>query len=1570
MTSAYSANSEVRTRVLTALQRWQGSLDTADRPLFERFVQHAIDRLRGPYLSLHHPNQVLRHLELAFSFARVRDADDVLVRVQPGESKGIVALSVMPDQPFIVDTIRLFFRRNELDYWGGFNVVITTTRDENGRLIDCGTAEGSAESIVLLEANSGPTVENLQQASEQVRTNLLLAREMVRDFRAMTDSVQRAVSSLHTAADSAPSTVNPSRESANFLEWLIRDNFVFLGLDRVRDGAVVESLGIQKVAGAHQNSFSGDWPAPHGAGAIQVRKSAQESPIHRAGRIDEILVRYRASDGAEESLFLRGMFTYRAVTQPSRNVPILRQVLKEILVDSSEKPGSFRYKGIANVFDSLPTEFLFTTTSNAIQNMVALVFESEQLHEVGVTFSLTGEQSAFCLVAMPKSEFSDQLRRDLQTTLMEGVAATYSDHGVFVGRYETVLLHYFLTGVQRTSPAELEATRANVRDQATPWPTRLWQALESKFDEATADRLTDTWSKAFPEAYIRRTGVERTLQDIRILEDLASAEHPSADLFIQDGQLTLRLYEPVDIFLTDILPVLDDFGLVVMESYATEIRPRSGVMTLDTFVLAPMEGLDQATILQRRDLLIEALEAAFSDTVETDSLDALVMLAGISWAEVDMVRAYLRYMRQLKVPVALPRAKEILLSRPALVAAFVDLFRARFNPEYSDDREAAIERTWEAVDDHLRKIRAHDQDVVLRTMAQLIRHTLRTNFYRTDRVSHYLSFKFDIRNSPPHRDASHLYEIYVHSKDVEGVHIRFGPVARGGLRWSDRDDFRTEVLGLATTQQKKNVVIVPEGSKGGFYLRNPSQSRDERRQEADFFYQVFIRGLLDLTDNAVGGNPTRPPRVVCHDDFDPYLVVAADKGTAHLSDTANGISQSFGFWLDDAFASGGSNGYDHKAVGITARGAWVLARRHFAEMGLDPYQEEFTVVGIGDLGGDVFGNGLTETPHARLLAAFNHLHIFLDPNPDTKAAAAERERLFKIAGRNAGWTHYDSSLISEGGGVFERSARTIPLSPQVQEMLGLEMEEAPPNLVINHILKMQVDLLWNGGIGTYVKASYESQADADDRSNDVLRVDATELRCKIVGEGGNLGFTQQGRIEAGLHGVRLNTDAIDNSGGVDMSDHEVNLKILLSGLVQRGELTQEARNQLLEEMTEEVAHLVLENNNAHGRQISRDQIRSRMDIFQFAHAITFVERTFGLRRDQIDLPSHAELTERAARGEGLTRPELAVLGAYVKMYVYRELMAGKPKKIPGFSQMLREYFPKRIQKDYGQDIKDHMLAKEIAMTVATTKVIADGGATLVPIMIETTGAGVQEIVTAFLKAERLARMQVVRSTLEELRTTVSLTTLSEGFVRIVEGARMASLYWLSAKGRVPTDSEITQMLEAIDSYTELQATEASKRARAVIAELVRDDIPERVGDLIVKSRFLNLALMAWSLSKNSNADLAPSIIKLQAIGGASGLLPLIEDLAVRPASGSWEPIALRILFVRFLQLLRQVIDVVDINVPIQNVDQLQNALTAGAAQVIREQVDDLLTLEDERPSPATLLVLEERVAAKVARMNK
>jgi glutamate dehydrogenase len=1539
--------SAARVQLQAALRSWKGSVSTTDRPLFNSFVEAAVGRLRGAFLSDHSPHEALTWFEEAFRLCRTREPGSVSINVRPGfADRGALVLTLMEDQPFIVDTLRLFLKKHHAEYRGGFNLVIPLQRDAAGHLVAVG-GDGEPESIGITHADAGTLLDDPRQTEAELRRNLQLAHCAVVDFVQSVNLVGELVKYLNELG--TPEAV----ETSAFLSWLSAENFVFLGAQQGET-----KLGFQAMEPPFAGTTGGDWPDAHPPGMVRLRKSGVESPVHRSGRIDEILV---VVPGRPE-LYLRGLFTYRGISAPSRSVPILRGVLKEILAQQQSAPGSFRYKGIANVFDALPTEFLFASTRNAITEIVDRVFEAEQSQEVYLGVHTGTPGTALALLAMPQGRYSEDLRRRIEAELCRSLAASSSEFGVYVSRYDTVLLHYYLRLTDSMpSRTEIQALGASIQEMATPWSERLWRGLVEAYGEDEADRLLEKYGHSFGEAWSRNNSGERTVRDVQQLEGMAE-RRVSADLFegSEPDTLVLRLYQSEDVYLTDILPVLDHFGLVVIDASANTVVTPGQTYHIDSFRLQRTDST-----FERRDLLLDALHCVFAGSVTDDVLNRLVVTAGLSWKDVDVLRGYMRYCRQFQIKIDPARMQEILLSNPVTCHALMDTFHARFDPDLTGDRAAQMATAEQLVRDEIKLILSHDEDLLLSAIFQLIRASVRTNYYRTDKKSHYISFKLDCadvklmgRNRP-------MFEIWVHAKDVEGVHLRFGKVARGGIRWSDRDDFRTEVLGLVTTQQVKNVVIVPTGSKGGFFLKKPSRDPISRRREADLLYQTFIRGLLDVTDNSHDGQIVAPPRVVRHDPDDPYLVVAADKGTAHLSDTANGISIEYDYWLGDAFASGGSHGYDHKKVGITARGGWVLVKRHFAELGRDPYTQDFTCFGIGDMGGDVFGNGLIESRHTKLLAAFNHVHIFLDPNPDPERTFVERKRLFDGV---RGWDAYDRSLLSEGGGIFQRNAKSIPLSPQIQDMLGLRQDEAEPDVVMNHILKMDVDLFWNGGIGTYVKASTETHADADDKSNNAVRVDATELRAKIVGEGGNLGFTQRGRIEAALAGVHLNTDAIDNSGGVDMSDHEVNLKILVNRIVASGSMTMDGRNHLLEEMTEEVADLVLHDNDAQGRQLSRDIFRSRHDVFQFGRAISFIEREFGRDRSTLFLPSEEEVARRAESGTGLTRPELAVLQAWVKMYVRRELLNTDPRQLPGFDEMLMSYFPKRIQERFPNEIRQHMLANEIAVTVAVTRIVADAGAGFFPVNIEASGATVLEVASAYLKAQRLARTDEIRATIEQIKPTVALSALNRCWVMFDQGVREVARYWLSSRGKIPTDAEVDRMQTAADSVFQLQASEVRARNLKVMSELRELEVPEVVARRVLQAQYLHIALMVWAESERAGVPFQEAVVKHLAISRASGLQDVIDGLSSRPASGRWDPLAFRILYNRFYGLLKKLVNRTPVSAVGRTVDQLEPELSAGALKDVRAQVDAILGKKGA-PTVSTLLVLEERVEAAISRLG-
>jgi len=1549
-----------REKIRTALKRWKSDLTQTTEPIFHEFVHAAVERLRGPFLAQHSPRKILQYLQKTFLFFYERKPDDVKVVFESGLRKGLIVMSSMPDQPFIVDTIRLMLKNHNADYSGGFNLIFNTERDASGRLTGAGSGCTQPESLVLIEADRGTLPKNLDEVARKLHVNLRLAQAMVADFRAMLDEVGRCANHFEALAEQASDNKVDLQETAELCQWLLRENFVFMGIEGR------QSLGIQRIRSPLQLSDGTQWPKGPDHLYVQVRKSSHESPIHRAGRIDEIRIRLPAADGQKsEKILIRGMFTYRAVTQLTRFVPILKNVLTRILSRPNIKPGSFRYKGIGNVFDSLPTEFLFTATQEAIEEILELVLDGEQRNEPSFILHQNTKQSSFCLVTMPKVAYNDDLRKDIQSDIQSTLKASYVDHGLLIGRFDTVMLHFFLTGVSVPSKATQRTLETRIRGKATPWASRLWQELSLQTSEAETVRMTETYGDAFSKQFLRSATVKRVVKDIFKFEELTGKHKVSADLhYDENDDIHLRVYQTTDIYLTELLPVLDNMGLVAINAFGTQINPKGAPLFFDTLLLENTGQL-RSQLEKTGPQIIKALIAVFDGLVESDPLNRLILLSGLSWKEVDLLRSYVDYCRQLTFNATPSHFQQILLRRPELSAALVSYFHARFDPQ-QEENNAAEKKARQACKDGLRLIHTHDEDLVFSTLFNLIESTVRTNYYRKKK-GHYLSFKLRsaLVNELP--EPKPLFEIYVHHKDVEGVHLRFGPVARGGLRWSNREDYRTEVLGLATTQQLKNVIIVPEGSKGGFYLRNPSPDTGVRREQADRYYKTFISGLLDVTDNLVHGKAMQPENVRRHDEDDPYLVVAADKGTAHLSDTANGISQAYGFWLDDAFASGGSNGYDHKKVGITAKGTWTLVRRHFAEHGKDPYSEPFTCVAIGDMGGDVFGNGMLETEQTQLLAAFNHLHIFLDPAPDAATSFKERTRLFK-AERQGGWDNYDTSLISTGGGVYERSSKSIELSQEAQAMLGLEQQSAKPEEIISSILKMDVELLWNGGIGTYFKASTESHADADDRSNDAVRINADELRTKILGEGGNLGLTQLARIQAEQMGVKLNTDAIDNSAGVDMSDHEVNLKILLNQLLEAKSITLAKRNILLDELTDEVTQLVLTNNDTHGRQLSRDQIRSQQDPFLFDRAIGFVEQHMDQGRERLFLPSQEEIRERSSLGQGLTRPELATLSGWVKMYVYRKLMEADPRSLPGFEDFLLNYFPLRIQEQYPQAIKNHMLSTEIGATVATTMLIADVGASFFPVMIETTGRSVLEIASAYLKAQRLSRATEVRTHLEQLRTSIALQSLNRAWVTMDNGTKNVAAFWLSTSGQIPSEDELQKLAPAIERVYDLQPQQVLATNRERLDELLRTEIPAEAARLILKAEYLVTALFVADGAETTGLPLSDVTIQHLAVARASRLGEIIEHLAGRPASGQWENIALNILVNRYLDLLRQLVVKTPFNTSITTVDELEPQLTQGFLCDVRHQVDQLIGSED-LPEISTLLVAEERIRSAIKRLQ-
>ncbi len=1530
-------------------------LEGPRRQQFEAFCTQVARQLRPPFLA-RHGEGISEALLALFKLFEVRADGEILVQVEPRPGSEVILRTVMPDQAFIVDTVRLLLSTQGGSYGAGFNAVMRVTRDAEGRLESVG--QGELESVVQITATrvDEQTAQSLEQG---LRGNLALAGAMVRDFSQMTATVDRAAARLARLAHQHSDRMESYRETSDFLNWLLSDNFVFMGTRWAGEHLGVEDAMLSELwpAPAELSGPSASEPLP-----ITISKGDLESPVHRSGRIDElrVLVPSESGEGSNE-LLIRGLFTYRAVTQPSRHVPVLRRLLAEILRNEESRPGSWRYKGVANVFDSLPTEFLFTGSVSEVIRIVDRVLEAEAEQQVGVHLVQKPDSNmTFVVAAMPRGQYSDALRQRLQKVLKRQTGATYLDHGVFVGRYDTVLVHFFLTGVRTLDAEALDRVRSVLEAIATPWEDRLFEALRKSRDESEAQRLISEYGSGFTETYALHARPTQAVRDIELIEQLDGDRPYVANVYVdRKGRLNLRIYQLDDLSLSVLMPVLDGFGLEIADQYAEIVETRSGrTISMDTFRLNGAWGLDDEEILDRRDKLTAGLEAVFSGRMEADGLNRLLLRADLAWQELDIVRAYRGYARQLGVSLTYQRVQEIMLAHPKMIGRLVHYFHTRFDPACNGERVAQMAAAEEQVEAALRKVNVHDEDLLVRSIYELMRATVRTNVFRQDLSCWYVSFKVDHALTKVVPEPRLKYEIYVHHPEVEGVHLRGGRIARGGIRWSDRDDYRTEVLGLVTTQMVKNVVIVPEGAKGGFFMKHVIRDRAVRRRKADELYKFLIRGMLDLTDNIVDGANVPPPSVICHDEPDPYLVVAADKGTAHLSDTANGVSREYGFWLDDAFASGGSNGYDHKVCGITARGGWECVNRHFAEMGLDPRTQTFSCAGVGDCGGDVFGNGVIEYPTMRLQAAFNHLHIFLDPDPDPASSYTERKRLFDQV---KGWDHYDQSKLSEGGGIFDRAAKSIPLSPQVKKMLGVLADELPADAVIRLILRMHVDLLWNGGIGTYVKASHETHRDAGDPSNDAVRINADELRCRAVGEGGNLGFTQAGRIEYAMKGGRLDTDAIDNSGGVDMSDHEVNLKILLGPVVRRGDLTDDARNALIESMTDEVTALVLANSDRHALQLSMDQIRSHRNPMLFSRACDWVARHAKTSKSILDLPSHGELHKRMESRQGLTRPELSVAAAHVKLQVYKWLLEADPAGIPDFEGRIRGYFPTRVQRDYAADIDGHMLAHAIGMTELLNEMVGDTGAAFFPQMLDLTSRPPGEILAAWFRLAKGLDLTGLRDEIASCSATPggryrAWIAVTDGLTGLLAAAL--------APGQPQLDEAlIAETLEVLAKLGRYRTSEYKDRHRAGIARLRSLGVSERLAQKAVACGDLTLAREIALVRRRTGESVRDGVVRYLGVGRGSRLLQAIWAIEDRVSLDEWDQVAAGILRSRYFSLLQGLVERTPLTSELRlGVDRVSHKLYWGPLKELADMVEGIV---GNAPGVGALLVAEERLRAAV-----
>jgi glutamate dehydrogenase len=1337
---------------------------------------------------------------------------------------------VTDDMPFLVDSVTMALAQDEHEVHLVIHPQLVVRRDVAGRLqevlgdhADVTPHDLARESWMHLEVDRIPAADlpEVQQHLEKVLTDV---REAVEDWPRMHDRVQLILDDLEEHPPPLPAAELAEGEA--FLRWLADNHFTFLGFREYR----LERRGDEEVLIALPGTGFGILRADPGAATalphpaadkarektlLVLAKANSRATVHRPVHLDYVGVKKFDENGevVGERRFL-GLFSSAAYTESVTRIPLAREKAHKVLESAGYEPMSHAGKAMMDVLENYPRDEIFQTSAEELAPIAAAVMHARERRQLKLFLRKDAYDRFWsCLIYLPRDRYNTTVRERIAAILKEQLHGDSLEYTAHIGDSFAARLHF----VVRPAPGEVVAevvSEADVADlerrcaeAARSWRDDLTAAVIAEYGEEQGSRLARRYADCFPEAYKEDYSPRTGAADLGRLEEVPD-----------ESTIGLSLYEPPDagphearlkiyrvgppLSLSRVLPTLSAMGVEVVDErpYGLEDLPRPSYIY--DFGLRYSGGLPE----NARELFQDTVLSVWDGRNESDGFNALVLAAGLTWRQAMLLRAYARHMRQGGTPFAQDYIEDALRINVDITRLLVRLFEARFDPGRKGDLAADNEaRTAQCADLEERILRALDDvssldhDRILRSYLTAIKATLRTNFFQEAKEGGwhpYVSLKLDPSAIPDLPEPRPKFEIWVYSPRVEGVHLRFGPVARGGLRWSDRrDDFRSEVLGLVKAQMVKNTVIVPVGAKGGFFakmLPDPGD-REAWMAEGVACYTTFVSALLDITDNLVGGEVVPPQQVVRHDGDDPYLVVAADKGTATFSDIANAVSAEYGFWLGDAFASGGSVGYDHKAMGITARGAWVAVRRHFREMGLDCQREDFTCVGIGDMSGDVFGNGMLCSEHIRLVAAFDHRDIFLDPNPDAAASYAERKRLFELP--RSSWKDYDAGLISPGGGVFPRTAKSIPLSPEVQEALGIEAAAMTPAELMRAILLAPVDLLWNGGIGTYVKASTESDADASDKSNDAIRVDGSELRARCVGEGGNLGFTQRGRIEyaqqgCGGAGGRINTDFIDNSAGVDTSDHEVNIKILLDRVVLDGDLTGKQRNELLASMTDEVGELVLGDNYDQNLALANALAQAPALLHVHEDWMRTLERRGLLNRELEALPTRRDVAGRLERGEGLTGPELSVLLAYTKIVLADDLLDSDVSDDPFLRNDLYSYFPTKMRQDYRSHMERHPLRREIIVTQLVNQLVNNAGMTYYHRLAGETAASAADLTLANFVAREIFGAKGIGREIAALDNQIDAGVQTRMRLEVRTLVERASR-WLLNNRRQPLDSEAT-----------------------------------------------------------------------------------------------------------------------------------------------------------------------------------
>ncbi len=1440
------------------------------------------------------------------------------------------------DMPFLVDSVSAAVNRHNLAVHITVHPIVGVKRDGKGKLKSIhklGTKDSIAESYVRFAIDRELDPAALKLLRLEILRVLADVRAAVRDWKKM----QKRMLDTPELLENGPKSADPElrSESQALLKWLADDHFTFLGYreyslkkkgKRVFLSAVEGSgLGllsrdnrgsktVELTAEMRRLTRSRDW--------LILTKANSRSTVHRSAFLDYVGVKIynKKGEAVGERRFI-GLLTSIAYSESPKNIPLIRHKISRIFARAQVDETGHRGKALSHIIETFPREELIQST---VQDLTRTTFGILNLQDrQRVKFFLRRDMFRrffSCLVFIPREKYTTAIRKRVEILLKDAFDGTSVDSAVQISDSALARVHIIVRTTEGVRPRiSIQAIEDRIAKLVVTWADRLHTTLLEKFGQDEGHRMFKAYGQIFPAGYQADTLPTEACSDIRVINDMLNNDvECSVDLYVPEdsepGHMDFMVYNMnYPIILSDVLPIIENMGVAVYSERPYEAKLQSGQsFWLQDFHLVH-EGENSVDFVAADARFEACFMAVLGGIAENDGLNRLILDGGLHWRQTALLRCYTKHILQLGLPFSQTYMEDVLVANAGIVPLLVKQFELQFDPGVSNSkRSSELKTVTAAVARAVARARNVDEDRILNAFSGGITATLRTNYFLTNdgKPKSAIAIKLDPAKLPEIPLPRPKYEIFVYSPEVEGVHLRGGAVARGGLRWSDRrEDFRTEVLGLMKAQVVKNTVIVPTGAKGGFFpKRAPKGDRNAILQNGIACYKTFIRSLLDVTDNVIDGEVVTPEGIIRRDGDDTYLVVAADKGTASFSDIANGISQEYNFWLDDAFASGGSAGYDHKKMGITARGAWEAVKRHFREMGLNTQSDPFTVAGIGDMAGDVFGNGMLLSPKIKLVAAFNHRNIFLDPDPDMARSFKERQRLFKAPGSS--WEDYGTALISKGGGVYSRESKTIRLSNEVRKLLDVTQASLKPDELIRAILRMPVDLLWNGGIGTYVKASQEGHSDVGDRSNDAVRVDADELRCKVIGEGGNLGLTQLARVEFSMHGGRINTDFIDNSAGVDSSDREVNIKILLADVAKQKGMTRAKRNVLLESMTDDVANLVLRNNYLQTQSISMSETISAARIDETARLITDLEKTGLLNREIEFLPDAVQIAERRSRKLGFTRPELAVVLSYAKIDLYNGLIGSKESLVDFLAIDPQRYFPPVLRRRYAELLPGHRLSREILATLVANDLVNRMGPAFVKRVQLDTGANIVTVARAYAVARIICRAAPLLRTIESLDYEIPASAQVEMMFQVSRTLRHAC-YWLIEQHG--DDLDIVKVVDRLkDKMGRIYSRSATYLSRAsrvrnesaqkrYVSLGVPEKLADRMSDLLLTRPALDMA----DLAAEHNRDVLDAARLYSTFNDELELHWLhnrAEDLSV---DGRWQAMARSNLRDEFYRLRRE-----------------------------------------------------------------